>query len=60
LSVGDRQRPMLRARGGHGRRGRAALQRGGEGHQLDQRVRFVLSDHLPRWQAPAGRAAVPG
>jgi hypothetical protein len=29
-----RQRPMLRARRGHGRRGPTALQRGGDGHKL--------------------------
>jgi hypothetical protein len=52
LSVSDRQMPMLRARGGHGRRGRTALQRGGDGHKLNRRVRPVRDDHLPRWQGP--------
>ena len=39
LSVGDRWMPVLRARGGHGRRGRHWLQPGRNGHQLDRRVR---------------------
>ena len=52
LTVRDRQLPMLRARGGHGRRGRTWLRRGGDGHQLGRRVGFVLGDHLPRWQGP--------
>jgi hypothetical protein len=50
LSVGDRQGPMLRARGGHGRRGPTVLQRGSDGHKLTWRVRLILSGHLPRWQ----------
>jgi len=33
LSVGDRQGPMLRARGGHGRRARTHLAPDGDGHQ---------------------------
>src|SRR4029450_12819827 len=41
-----------RARGGHGRRGPTALQRGGDGHKLSRRVRPVRDDHLPRWQGP--------
>jgi hypothetical protein len=60
LSVGDRQRPMLRARGGHGRRGRAALQRGGEGHQLEPEgeVRGPRSTTLPgERDGPAGLRA---
>ena len=56
LSAIDRQRPMLRARGGHGRRGSTALQRGGDGHKLNRRVRPVPVDHLPRWQALRRRA----
>ena len=39
LSVGDRQMPVPRARGGHGRRGSTALQRGGDSHKLNRRVR---------------------
>jgi hypothetical protein len=39
LSVSDRQMPMLRAHGGHGRRGLTALQRGGDGHKLNRRVK---------------------
>jgi len=31
--------PVPRARGGHGRRGSTALQRGGDGHKLNRRVR---------------------
>jgi len=34
LTVSDRQMPMLRARGGHGRRGSTPLQRGGDGRKL--------------------------
>jgi hypothetical protein len=45
LSVGDHQGPVLRARGGHGRRGRRWLWPGSNGHQLDRRVRPVLGDH---------------
>jgi hypothetical protein len=26
-------------------------------HQVEQRVRLVLGDYLPRWQAPVGRAS---
>jgi hypothetical protein len=54
LSVRDRLMPLLRARRGHGRRGPTALQRGGVGYKLNQRVRPVHDDHLPRWQAPHG------
>ena len=43
--------PVLRARGGHGRRGPTALQRGGDGHKLNRRVRPVQGYHLHRWQA---------
>jgi hypothetical protein len=56
LSAIDRQGPMLRARGGHGRRGSTALQRGGDGYKLNRRVRPVRSDYLPRWQALRRRA----
>jgi hypothetical protein len=56
LTVADRQLPMLRARGGHGRRGRTRLGRCSDGHHLNRRVRPVLGDHLPHWQAPARRA----
>jgi len=38
LSVGDRQVPVLRARGGHGRRGRSWLGRCSDGHKLHRRV----------------------
>jgi len=38
LSVRDRQLPVLRARGGHGRRGRRRSKPAGDGHQLDWRV----------------------
>ena len=51
LTVSDRQMPVPRARGGHGRRGPTALQRGGDGHKLNLRVRLVEDDYLPRWQA---------
>ena len=54
LTVRDRQMPMVRARGGHGRRGRSWLCRGGNGHMLNRRVRPFRGDHLPRWQAPEG------
>jgi hypothetical protein len=56
LSVSDRQLPMLRARGGHGRQGPSALQHGGDGHELNRRVRPVHDDHLPRWQVAEGDA----
>jgi hypothetical protein len=59
LTVRDRQMPVLWARGGHGRRGPTALQRGSDGHKLNRRVRPVQGDHLPRWQAPAGGARQP-
>jgi hypothetical protein len=52
LSVDDRCGPMLRARRGHGRRVRRCSKPGGDGHLLGRRVRPVLGDHLPRWQAP--------
>jgi hypothetical protein len=39
------------------RRGRTWLKPGGDGHQLDRRVRPVPADHLPRWQAAEGGAA---
>jgi hypothetical protein len=58
LPVSDRQLPMLPARGGHGRRGPTALQRGGDGHKLNRRVRPVHDDHLPRWQVAEGDTAV--
>jgi hypothetical protein len=58
LIMSDRQMPVLRARGGRGRRGPTALQRGGDGHKLNRRVRPVHDDHLPRWQALAKGAAV--
>jgi SAM-dependent methyltransferase len=50
--------PVLRARGGHGRRRPTALQRGGDGHKLNRRVRPVHDDHLPRWQVADGGAGV--
>jgi hypothetical protein len=54
LSVGDRQGPMLRARGGHVRRGRTRLGRGSDGYELNRRVRPVHDDHLPRSKRPEG------
>jgi hypothetical protein len=51
-----REGSMLRARGGHGRRGRVA-QTGSNGLQLDRRVRPVLGDDRRRGQAPEGCAA---
>jgi hypothetical protein len=57
LSVRDRQGPILRARGGHGRRGPSWLRRGIGGHKLNRRVRPVHGDHLPRWQAAQSGAA---
>jgi hypothetical protein len=57
LSVNDRCRPMLRARRGHGRRGRRCSKPTGNGRQLDRRARAVLGDHLPRWQGSTGVAA---
>jgi hypothetical protein len=45
LSVGDRQGPTLRARGGHGRLGRPWLCHRGNGHKLNRRVRAVHDDH---------------
>jgi len=54
LTVSDRQMPMLRARGGHGRRGRRSSKPGGDGHQLYRRAGPAHDDHLPRWQGPDG------
>ena len=51
---GDRQGPVLRARRGHGRRGRRWLRPGSNVLQLDRRVKSVLGDHLPPGQAPEG------
>src|SRR5215218_7543224 len=52
---------MLRARGGHGRRGWTWLRRGCDGHKGNRRVRSVQDDHLPRWPASGGgRAAIAG
>jgi hypothetical protein len=50
LTVRNRQAPMLRARGGHGRRGPTRLGPGDNGRQLGRRVRFVKGYHLPRCQ----------
>jgi hypothetical protein len=58
LSVRDRMMLLLRARGGHGRRGPTALRPGGDGHKLNRRVKLVHDNHLPHWQAPRGGAAV--
>src|SRR5512132_810999 len=62
LSVGDRQLPVLRARGGQGRRGPTEVRRGGDGHKLNRRVRAVRDDHLASLaRAPArdsGPAAI--
>jgi hypothetical protein len=49
LTVRDRQLPLLRARGGHDRRGPSSLGSGSDGHKLNRRVRSVRDDHLPRW-----------
>jgi hypothetical protein len=57
LSVGDREGPLLRARGGHGRRGSRWLGSGSDGHKLNRRVRPVRDNHLPRWQAAGSGAA---
>ena len=54
LTVSDRQMPMLRAGGGHGRRGRRSSKPGGDGHQLYRRAGPAHDDHLPRWQGPDG------
>jgi hypothetical protein len=51
LTLTTRQVPMLRARGGHGRRVRPWLRRGSDGHKLNRRVRPVRDGHLPCWQA---------
>jgi hypothetical protein len=48
---------MLRARGGHGRRGRPWLWRSSDGHKLNRRVRPVHDDHLPRWQGRQARGS---
>src|SRR4029450_10846047 len=42
-----------------GRRGPTALQRGGDGHKLNRRVRPVDDDHLSHWQALIEGAAAP-
>jgi hypothetical protein len=51
VDLGTRQAPVLRARGGHGRRGRTRLRPAAVGHQLGRWARLVQADHLPRWQA---------
>jgi hypothetical protein len=48
LTVRDRQLPVLRARGGHGRRGRSWVWPGSDADRLNRRVRLVHDDHLPR------------
>jgi hypothetical protein len=59
LSVGDRQMPVLRARGGHGRRGPTAFRHGGDGHKLNWRVRPVRDDHCIFGKPPkAARQAI--
>lgn len=57
LSVNDRWRPMLRARWGHGRRGRRNSKPAGDGRQLGRKMRPALGDHPPRRQAAEGGAA---
>jgi hypothetical protein len=57
LTVGDRQLPVLRAGGGHGRRGRTRLGRCSGGHLLN-RGRVRPERHLPRWQGLPARGAV--
>jgi hypothetical protein len=58
LSVRDRQMPVLRARGGHGRRGQHWVQLGSDGHKLNRRVGPVQDDHLPRCEGRRPAAAV--
>ena len=60
LTVRDRQMPVLRAGGGHGRRGPTALQHGGDGHKLNWRVRPVHDDHYLVGKPSAGGAAARG
>jgi SRSO17 transposase len=55
LTVSDRQMPMLRARRGHGRRGRHSLQRCSNGHQLHWRVGQSWTTR-PRGQPSEGGA----
>jgi hypothetical protein len=56
---GRRQMPVLRARGGHGRRGPTAFQHGGDGHKLNWRVRPVRDDHCIFGKPPkAARQAI--
>jgi hypothetical protein len=52
LPVSDRQMPVLRACGGHSRRGRTWLGPGSDGHKLNRTVRFVRDGHLPRGKSP--------
>jgi hypothetical protein len=54
LSVEDLGVPVLRARGGHGRRGRTRLGRCSDGRHLNRTVGSDLDAHLPRWRAPVG------
>jgi hypothetical protein len=42
LTVSDCQTPMLRARTGHGQRGRSSLGPGSDGHELNRRARLAL------------------
>jgi hypothetical protein len=55
LSVGDRHRPLLRARGGTAGEDRAGPRPGSDGHRLNRRVRLVPGDHLPRVGKPRRR-----
>ena len=65
LSAADLRLPLVRgpsaaqsrACGGHGRRARRGSEHAGDGRQLGRWVRFVLDDHLPRWQVAEGGAA---
>ena len=55
LTVGDRYGPMLRHVEGTADED-DAVRLGGDGTSSGRRVRLVLGDHLPRWQAaPAAR-----
>jgi hypothetical protein len=56
LSLGDRQGPLLRARGGHGRRGQTRLGRCGDGHYLNRRVRPSSMSNRVVGKARTGRA----
>jgi hypothetical protein len=60
LTVRNRQTPVLRAHGGHGRRGPTQLAPGATGVGSGDRQGSFRGDLLPRWQACVGKAGAHG